>query len=125
MPTINQLLRNPRKPQKRRSKSRQLEGNPFKRGVVLRVYIMKPKKPNSGLRKVCRVQLSNGQEVTAFIPGETHKLQEHSVVLLKGGRRPDMPGIRYIVVRGTLDALGVDDRKQARSKYGTKQGKKR
>jgi small subunit ribosomal protein S12 len=120
MPTINQLVRKPRKPKKYRSKSPVLEGSPFKRGVCLQVKTMTPKKPNSALRKVARVRLSNSKEVTAYIPGEGHNLQEHSIVLVRGGRVRDLPGVRYHIVRGVLDCLGVTDRKQARSKYGAK-----
>jgi small subunit ribosomal protein S12 len=123
MPTINQLIRSPRKVQKGRSKSPVLEGCPQKRGVCLQVKTMTPKKPNSALRKIARVRLSNGREVTAYIPGEGHNLQEHSIVLVRGGRVRDLPGVRYHIVRGTLDALGVDGRKQGRSKYGAKRPK--
>ena len=124
MPTINQLVRKGRKPQVKRSKSPVLESCPQKRGVCLQVKTMTPKKPNSALRKVARVRLSNGKEVTAYIGGEGHNLQEHSVVLVRGGRVRDLPGVRYHVVRGTLDATGVDDRNQGRSKYGSKRPKK-
>ena len=124
MPTINQLVRKGRKSQRNRSKSPVLESCPQKRGVCLQVKTMTPKKPNSALRKVARVRLSNGKEVTAYIGGEGHNLQEHSVVLVRGGRVRDLPGVRYHVVRGTLDATGVDDRNQARSKYGSKRPKK-
>ena len=120
MPTINQLVRLGRKSQKRRSKSPVLERCPQKRGVCLSVKTMTPKKPNSALRKIARVRLSSGKEVTAYIPGEGHNLQEHSIVLVRGGRVRDLPGVRYHVVRGTLDAAGVDGRKQSRSKYGLK-----
>ena len=135
MPTVNQLLRKPRKQRKKKAtapalktvlnslKRRKKElpkGAPFKRGVCLKVTTTTPKKPNSALRKIARVRLSNGMEVTAYIPGEGHNLQEHSIVLVRGGRVRDLPGVRYHVVRGTLDTLGVDDRKQGRSKYGTK-----
>lgn len=123
MPTINQLLRSPRKSQKKRSKSPALDNCPQKRGVCLRVTSVTPKKPNSALRKVARTRLSNGEEVTAYIPGEGHNLQEHSVVLLRGGRVPDLPGVRYHVVRGKLDTQGVKDRKEGRSKYGVKRSK--
>ncbi len=123
MPTINQLVRNPRKVQKRRGKTRDLDACPQKRGVCLQVKTMTPKKPNSALRKIARVRLSNGREVTAYIPGEGHNLQEHSIVLVRGGRVHDLPGVRYHIVRGTLDSLGVDGRKQSRSKYGTKRPK--
>ena len=124
MPTINQLVRNPRKTPKVKSKVRDLEASPQKRGVCLQVRTVTPKKPNSALRKVARVRLSNGKEVTAYIGGEGHNLQEHSIVLVRGGRVRDLPGVRYHVVRGALDTLGVDDRKQGRSKYGTKRTKK-
>ena len=118
MPTINQLVRKPRRPVVAKTKSPVLEGCPFKRGVCLQVKTMTPKKPNSALRKVARVRLSNGKEVTAYIGGEGHNLQEHSIVLVRGGRVRDLPGVRYHIVRGVLDSLGVSDRKQARSKYG-------
>jgi small subunit ribosomal protein S12 len=118
MPTINQLIRKPRRPVIYKTKSPVLEGCPFKRGVCLQVKTMTPKKPNSALRKVARVRLSNGKEVTAYIGGEGHNLQEHSIVLVRGGRVRDLPGVRYHIVRGVLDSLGVADRKQARSKYG-------
>ena len=124
MPTFNQLVRKGRKSQVKRSKSPVLESCPQKRGVCLQVKTMTPKKPNSALRKVARVRLSNGKEVTAYIGGEGHNLQEHSVVLVRGGRVRDLPGVRYHVVRGTLDATGVDDRNQGRSKYGSKRPKK-
>ncbi len=120
MPTINQLVRKGRKKQRRQSKSPVLEGCPQKRGVCLRVHTMTPKKPNSALRKIARVRLSNRKEVTVYIPGEGHNLQEHSVVLVRGGRVRDLPGVRYQVVRGTLDAAGVEGRRQSRSRYGTK-----
>lgn len=123
MPTINQLVRNPRRAPKRKSKVRDLAGAPQKRGVCLQVRTVTPKKPNSALRKIARVRLSNGAEVTAYIPGEGHNLQEHSIVLVRGGRVRDLPGCRYHVVRGSLDTLGVDGRKQGRSKYGAKRGK--
>ena len=123
MPTINQLVRRGRSHKVYRSKSPALQSNPFKRGVCLQVKTMTPKKPNSALRKIARVRLSNGIEVTAYIPGEGHNLQEHSIVLVRGGRVPDLPGVRYHVVRGTLDAAGVDDRRRGRSKYGTKRPK--
>ena len=123
MPTINQLVRNPRKTPKVKSKVRDIEGCPQKRGVCLQVRTVTPKKPNSALRKVARVRLSNGKEITAYIGGEGHNLQEHSIVLVRGGRVRDLPGVRYHVVRGSLDTLGVDERKQGRSKYGTKKGK--
>jgi small subunit ribosomal protein S12 len=142
MPTINQLVRKPRKPATKKTKAPALRFNltrgvlkrgkaaPQKRGVCTQVRTMTPKKPNSALRKVARVRLSNGIEVTAYIPGEGHNLQEHSVVLIRGGRVKDLPGVRYHIVRGTLDAQGVNNRKQGRSKYGTKKnaapaGKKR
>ena len=120
MPTINQLCRKGRVKQSRRSKSPVLEACPFKRGVCLQVRTMTPKKPNSALRKITRVRLSNGKEVTVYIPGEGHNLQEHSIVLVRGGRVRDLPGVRYHIVRGVLDCQGVQDRKQARSKYGAK-----
>ena len=120
MPTINQLVRNARRPQIARNKVPALQESPQKRGVCTRVYTTTPKKPNSALRKVARVRLTNGFEVTTYIPGEGHNLQEHSVVLIRGGRVKDLPGVRYKVVRGTLDAAGVSDRKQARSRYGVK-----
>jgi small subunit ribosomal protein S12 len=123
MPTINQLVRKGRKKPIRKSKSVVLERCPQKRGVCTLVRTMTPKKPNSALRKVARVRLSNGKEVTVYIPGVDHNLQEHSVVLVRGGRVRDLPGVRYHVVRGTLDSLGVDGRKQSRSKYGAKRGK--
>lgn len=133
MPTINQLVRKPRKAKAKKNKHLQLStnfntlrnkyskaSNPFKRGVCLQVRTMTPKKPNSALRKVARVRLSNGLEVTAYIPGEGHNLQEHSVVLVKAGRKRDLPGVKYIVVRGKYDTAGVEGRKKARSKYGAK-----
>jgi len=120
MPTINQLIRKGRKKVTHKSKARALEGCPQKRGVCTRVYTTTPKKPNSALRKVARVRLSNGKEVNAYIPGEGHNLQEHSIVLVEGGRVKDLPGVRYHIVRGTLDTAGVTDRKQSRSRYGTK-----
>ncbi len=138
MPTINQLIRRPRKSKKTKSKTPALQtvfnvlkrkrrtlpkGAPFKRGVCLKVTTMTPKKPNSALRKIARVRLSNGQEVTAYIPGEGHNLQEHSVVLVRGGRVKDLPGVRYHIVRGVYDAQGVEGRKQSRSLYGTKKEK--
>ena len=123
MPTINQLVRKPRVQQKSKPKHPALHGCPQKKGVCLQVKIMTPKKPNSALRKVARVRLTNKIEVTAYIPGEGHNLQEHSVVLVRGGRVPDLPGVRYHIVRGTLDASGVKDRKQGRSKYGAKKPK--
>ena len=120
MPTIQQLVRKGREIIRAKSKSRALDSCPQRRGVCTRVYTQTPKKPNSALRKVARVRLSNGREVTAYIPGEGHNLQEHSVVLVRGGRVKDLPGVRYKVVRGTLDAAGVSDRKKARSQYGVK-----
>ena len=120
MATVNQLVRKGRKPLKTRTKTPALQGCPQRRGVCVRVYTQTPKKPNSALRKVCRVRLTNGYEVTAYIGGEGHNLQEHSVVLIRGGRVPDLPGVRYKVVRGHLDTVGVKDRKQGRSKYGAK-----
>ena len=120
MPTINQLVRNGRKKVEKSRKAPALEGNPQKRGVCTRVYTTTPKKPNSALRKVARVRLTNGYEVTAYIPGEGHNLQEHSIVLVRGGRVRDLPGVRYHIVRGTLDAMGVQGRRRSRSKYGTK-----
>ena len=120
MPTVNQLLRHGRGAKKAKSKVPALAGSPQKRGVCTRVYTTTPKKPNSALRKVARVRLTNSMEVTTYIPGEGHNLQEHSVVLVRGGRVKDLPGVRYHIVRGTLDARGVENRKQARSKYGTK-----
>ena len=123
MPTINQLIRKPRSPQIARNKVPALQGSPQKRGVCTRVYTTTPKKPNSALRKVARVRLTNGFEVTSYIPGEGHNLQEHSVVLIRGGRVKDLPGVRYHVIRGTLDTQGVADRRQRRSKYGAKRPK--
>ena len=120
MPTINQLVRRARQGVSEKSKSPALKSNPFKRGVCTRVYTTTPKKPNSALRKVAKVRLTNGFEVIAYIPGEGHNLQEHSVVLVRGGRVKDLPGVRYRIVRGTLDAAGVSDRKKARSQYGVK-----
>ena len=120
MPTINQLIAKPRQPLKARNKVPALQASPQKRGVCTRVYTTTPKKPNSALRKVARVRLTNSMEVTVYIPGEGHNLQEHSVVLVRGGRVKDLPGVRYKVVRGTLDAAGVSDRKKARSQYGVK-----
>src|SRR6185503_17426229 len=120
MPTINQLIRRERQIQKRKTASPALQGSPQKRGVCVRVYTTTPKKPNSALRKVARVRLTNGYEVTSYIPGVGHNLQEHSVVLIRGGRVKDLPGVRYHIVRGTLDTQGVADRKQSWSKYGTK-----
>ena len=123
MPTTNQLVRKGREPNQARNKVPAMQGCPQKRGVCTRVYTTTPKKPNSALRKVARVRLTNGFEVTSYIPGEGHNLQEHSVVLIRGGRVKDLPGVRYHVVRGTLDAVGVQGRKQGRSKYGTKRPK--
>ena len=123
MPTINQLVRKGRRRQKNKSKSQALACNPQRRGVCTLVRTQTPKKPNSALRKIARVRLSNGKEVTAYIPGIDHNLQEHSIVLVRGGRVRDLPGVRYHIVRGTLDALGVDGRKQGRSKYGAKKGR--
>jgi small subunit ribosomal protein S12 len=123
MPTINQLVRKGRKRVQKKTNTPALKGAPQKRGVCTRVYTSTPKKPNSALRKVARVRLTTGMEVTAYIPGIGHNLQEHSVVLVRGGRVKDLPGVRYHIVRGTLDTLGVDDRKQGRSKYGTKKPK--
>jgi small subunit ribosomal protein S12 len=123
MPTINQLVRQGRKKKTTKSKSRALGNCPQRRGVCLQVTTRTPKKPNSALRKIARVRLTNGEEITAYIGGEGHNLQEHSVVLVKGGRVRDLPGVRYHVVRGALDSLGVDSRKQGRSKYGTKRSK--
>ena len=123
MPTINQLVRKGREKVKKKSKAPALEGNPQKRGVCVRVYTTTPKKPNSALRKVARVRLSNGFEVTCYIPGIGHNLQEHSIVLVRGGRVKDLPGVRYKIIRGALDAAGVKDRRQSRSKYGTKRPK--
>ena len=120
MPTIAQLVRKGRLSITKKSKSAALDSSPQKRGVCTRVYTTTPKKPNSALRKVARVKLTNGFEVTAYIPGEGHNLQEHSVVLLRGGRVKDLPGVRYHIIRGTLDTAGVKDRRQARSKYGAK-----
>ncbi len=120
MPTINQLVRKPRRNPVAKSKVSDLEACPQRRGVCLQVKTVTPKKPNSALRKVCRVRLSNGREVTAYIGGEGHNLQEHSIVLVRGGRVRDLPGVRYHVVRGTLDCLGVDGRKKSRSLYGVK-----
>ncbi len=123
MPTINQLIRKNRKPTIKRSDVPHLNKCPQKRGVCTRVYTTTPKKPNSALRKVARVRLTNGLEVSTYIPGEGHNLQEHSVVLIRGGRVKDLPGVRYHVVRGTLDSAGVSNRKRGRSKYGTKKPK--
>jgi len=123
MPTINQLVRKGRRKQKSKSKSQALQRCPQKRGVCTLVRTMTPKKPNSALRKIARVRLSTGKEITAYIPGIDHNLQEHSIVLVRGGRVRDLPGVRYHIIRGTLDALGVENRKQGRSKYGAKRGK--
>ena len=123
MPTINQLVRRPRKAKIKKSKSPALEGNPQKKGVCIRVYTTTPKKPNSALRKVAKVRLSNGREVVAYIPGEGHNLQEHSVVLVRGGRVRDLPGVRYHIIRGVYDTAGVEGRRNSRSKYGTKRPK--
>jgi small subunit ribosomal protein S12 len=123
MPTINQLVRNGRKKVKRKTTAPALRSCPQKRGVCVRVYTSTPKKPNSALRKVARVRLTNGMEVTSYIPGEGHNLQEHSVVLIRGGRVKDLPGVRYHIVRGTLDTTGVTNRKKSRSKYGAKRPK--
>jgi small subunit ribosomal protein S12 len=125
MPTINQLVRKGREKKVKRSKAPALQGNPQKRGVCVRVFTTTPKKPNSALRKVARVRLSNGIEVTAYIPGIGHNLQEHSVVLVRGGRVKDLPGVRYKIIRGALDTAGVEGRKQSRSKYGTKRPKEK
>ncbi len=123
MPTINQLIRKPRKQVRKKSKTRALEGCPQKRGVCTIVRTMTPKKPNSALRKIAKVRLTNGHEVSAYIPGEGHNLQEHSVVLVRGGRVRDLPGVRYHIIRGVLDAAGVENRKKSRSKYGAKKPK--
>jgi small subunit ribosomal protein S12 len=120
MPTIHQLVRHGRKRVKKKTASPALRGNPQKRGVCTRVYTSTPKKPNSALRKVARVRLTNGVEVTAYIPGVGHNLQEHAIVLIRGGRVKDLPGVRYHIIRGTLDTMGVQNRKQGRSKYGAK-----
>ncbi len=124
MPTINQLVRYGREKRKKRSSAPALQGCPQKRGVCTRVYTVTPKKPNSALRKVARVRLTNGIEVTAYIPGIGHNLQEHSIVLVRGGRVKDLPGVRYHIIRGALDCAGVEGRRQSRSKYGTKKPKK-
>ena len=123
MPTINQLVRKGRRRMTKKTATPALKGNPQKRGVCTRVYTTAPKKPNSALRKVTRVRLTNGMEVTAYIPGEGHNLQEHSIVLLEGGRVKDLPGVRYHIIRGTLDTSGVSDRTTSRSRYGTKKPK--
>jgi small subunit ribosomal protein S12 len=122
MPTIEQLVRKGRKVRKAKTKAPALKGSPQRRGVCTRVYTMTPKKPNSALRKVARVRLTSQIEVTCYIPGEGHNLQEHSIVLVRGGRVKDLPGVRYKIVRGTLDTAGVKDRRQARSRYGAKKG---
>jgi small subunit ribosomal protein S12 len=124
LPTINQLIRKGRKIIRAKPTTPALQGAPQKRGVCTRVYTTTPKKPNSALRKVARVRLTNGIEVTSYIPGEGHNLQEHSIVLIRGGRVKDLPGVRYHIIRGTLDTAGVTERKQSRSKYGTKKPKK-
>ena len=124
MPTINQLVRLGRRTITKKKKAPALKGNPQKRGVCTRVYTTTPKKPNSALRKVARVRLTNGIEVTAYIPGEGHNLQEHSIVLIEGGRVKDLPGVRYHIIRGTLDAAGVEQRRTSRSRYGAKRPKK-
>jgi small subunit ribosomal protein S12 len=123
VPTINQLVRKGREIVRNRTKSPALKGCPQKRGVCIRVYTTTPKKPNSALRKVARVRLTNGMEVTSYIPGEGHNLQEHSIVLVRGGRVKDLPGVRYHIIRGTLDAAGVQNRRRSRSKYGAKKPK--
>lgn len=123
MPTVNQLIRKPRTPKVARNKVPALEACPQKRGVCTRVFTTSPKKPNSALRKVARIRLTNGFEVTGYIPGEGHNLQEHSVVMIRGGRVKDLPGVRYHIIRGALDTQGVKDRRQARSKYGAKRPK--
>jgi small subunit ribosomal protein S12 len=124
MPTINQLVRKGRRKQLRKTSAPALEKCPQKRGVCVRVYTSTPKKPNSALRKIARVRLTNGMEVTSYIPGEGHNLQEHSLVLIRGGRVKDLPGVRYHIIRGTLDASGIANRKRGRSKYGSKRSKK-
>lgn len=123
MPTISQLVRESRQRQRRKNTAPALQGCPQKRGVCTRVYTSTPKKPNSALRKVARVRLTNGIEVTSYIPGVGHNLQEHSVVLIRGGRVKDLPGVRYHIIRGTLDSIGVQERRQSRSKYGAKKPK--
>jgi small subunit ribosomal protein S12 len=123
MPTISQLVKKGRKRLKRKKKTRALQQNPLRRGVCIRVYTSTPKKPNSALRKVARVRLTNGAEITAYIPGIGHNLQEHSIVLVRGGRVRDLPGVRYKIVRGTLDTAGVEDRRSSRSRYGAKKPK--
>ena len=124
MPTVSQLVRSPRKKVTKKTKSGALQSCPQKRGVCIRVYTMTPKKPNSALRKIARVRLTNSIEVTAYIPGEGHNLQEHSIVLVRGGRVKDLPGVKYHIIRGALDTTGVEGRKKARSKYGAKKPKK-
>ncbi|MDR0428773.1 MAG: 30S ribosomal protein S12 [Puniceicoccales bacterium] len=124
MPTINQLIRNPRRAVIEKSKSPALGRNPFRRGVCIQVTTRTPKKPNSAIRKVAKVRLTNGNEIIAYIPDEGHSLQEHSIVLVRGGRVKDLPGVRYHIVRGTLDCAGVEKRRRSRSKYGVKQPKK-
>jgi small subunit ribosomal protein S12 len=124
LPTINQLVRKGRRPQKHKTSAPALRGCPQKRGVCTRVYTTTPKKPNSALRKVARVRLTNGIEVTSYVPGEGHNLQEHSIVLIRGGRVKDLPGVRYHIIRGALDTSGVDARRKGRSKYGAKRPKK-
>jgi small subunit ribosomal protein S12 len=123
MPTINQLVKKPRVKIEKKKKTPALQQNPARRGVCIRVYTTTPKKPNSALRKVARVRLTNGMEITAYIPGVGHNLQEHSIVLVRGGRVKDLPGVRYKIIRGTLDTSGVDGRKQSRSRYGAKKPK--
>ena len=123
MPTMNQLIKKGRRKQKRKSKAPALRGAPARRGVCIRVYTTTPKKPNSALRKVARVRLTTGDEVSAYIPGEGHNLQEHSMVLIRGGRVKDLPGVRYHVIRGPMDTSGVNDRRKSRSKYGAKKQK--
>ena len=123
MPTVNQLIRKPRANKVARNKVPALKGSPQRRGVCTRVYTVTPKKPNSALRKVAKVRLTNGYEVVSYIPGEGHNLQEHSVVLIRGGRVKDLPGVRYHVIRGTLDSIGVQERRKGRSKYGSKKPK--
>tara|TARA_B100001248_G_scaffold220746_1_gene176685 strand:+ start:136132 stop:136509 length:378 start_codon:yes stop_codon:yes gene_type:complete len=125
MPTINQLVKNPRKNIRKKSKSRALDANPFKRGVCVQVMTRTPKKPNSAIRKVAKVRLTNGMEVIAYIPDEGHSLQEHSVVLIRGGRVKDLPGVRFHIVRGPLDCQGVEKRRRSRSKYGVKRPKQK
>ena len=124
MPTISQLIRKPRQAPVKRNKVPAMQGNPQKRGVCTRVYTTSPKKPNSAMRKVAKIRLANGFEVIGYIPGEGHNLQEHSVIMIRGGRVKDLPGVRYHIIRGSLDAVGVANRKQGRSKYGAKRPKK-